>query len=357
MCWRATPDWLTVILTLPSARQVVNALLPFGAGLPETVERRSFDDAARMALAKVGYLSRGTISGEYAFPIRVPVSRNGAVRYILSAVVRPRAISALLDAQRLPPDWVGVVLDGDARIVARTLNPELSVGQLASESLRAELAHSPQGWFHGHTLERMSVYTAYHRSSSSNWSVAVGIPAAVVEAGARQTAGAMALGVLSAGMLAFGIAVTLGRRISKPIKSLAAAAKTLGRAEHSGVARPSGVEEIDILSRVLDDASAALRNNLTELRRAEERFRQIFEAAPSAMVMVSEDEQDSAGQRPSGDGLRLRAHRADRPAHRDADSRAFPRRARNGQKALRRRSPNAHNGRWPGVVWSSERRQ
>ena len=207
----------------------------------------------------------------------------------MSAVVRPRAISALLEAQRLPPDWVGVVLDGDARIVARTLNPELSVGQLASESLRAELAHSPQGWFHGHTLERMSVYTAYHRSSSSNWSVAVGIPAAVVEAGARQTAGAMALGVLSVGMLAFGIAVTLGRRISKPIKSLAAAAKTLGRAEHSGVSRPSGVEEIDILSRALDDASAALRNNLTELRRAEERFRQIFEAAPSAMVMVSED--------------------------------------------------------------------
>jgi PAS domain S-box-containing protein len=281
------PDWLSVILALPSARQVVNILLPFGRRLPETVERQSFDDAVRTGQPKVGYLSRGTISGVYAFPIRVPVARDGGLKYILSAVVKPRAISELLGAQRLPPDWVGVVLDGDARIVARTLNPELSVGQLASESLRAELVHSPRGWFHGRTREGMSVYTAYQRSASSNWSVAVGIPAAVVEAGARQTAGAMALGVLSAGMLAVGIAVTFGRRISKPIKLLATAAKPLGRGERAEVPRPSGIEEIDMLSRMLDDASATLRNYLTELRLAEERFRQIFEAA-SAMVMVSE---------------------------------------------------------------------
>lgn len=283
------PDWLTIVLTLPSARQLVNTLLPFGAGLPETVERRSFDDTVRTAEPRVGYLSQGAISGLYAFPIRVPVVRNGAPKYILSAVVRPRAISALLGAQRLPPDWVGVVLDGDARIVARTLNPELSVGQLASDSLRAQLAHSQQGWFHGYTLEGMNVYTAYHRSPSSNWSVAVGIPATVVEAGARQTAEAMTLGVLSAGLLAFGIAIMLGRRISGPIKVLAAAAKTLGHTVRAEVPRPSGVQEIDILSRALDDTSVALRNHLTELRRAEERFRQIFEAAPSAMVMVNED--------------------------------------------------------------------
>ena len=211
------------------------------------------------------------------------------MKYVLSAAVKPRAIGDLLSAQRLPPDWVGVVLDGNACIVARTLDSERSVGQLASESLRAALARSTEGWFHGRTLEGLDVYTAYHRSASSQWSVAVGIPAAAVEAGGRQTASAVMLGVLSAGMLALAIAVTLGRRISKPIKLLAAAANTLGRAERVELPRMSRVEEIDVLSRVLEDASTALRNHLTELMRAEERFRQIFEAAPSAMVMVSED--------------------------------------------------------------------
>jgi PAS domain S-box-containing protein len=282
-------DWLTVILALPSAQQLVNALLPFGAALPETVERRSFDHVVHTEHATVGSLSVGTITAMHAFPIRVPVVRNGSVRYILSAVVRPRAISELLSAQRLPSDWVGVVLDGNARIVARTLDPERSVGQLASESLQAALARSGEGWFHGHTLEGRDVYTAYHRSPSSGWSVAVGIPAAVVNAGARKTIWAIALGVLSAGIVALALAVILGRKISKPIGLLAAAAKTIGRTEHPEIPHASGVEEIDTLGRVLDDASIALRNNLTELTRAEERFRQIFEAAPSAMVMVSED--------------------------------------------------------------------
>ena len=288
------PDWLTIILALPSSRQLVNALLPFGADLPQTVERRSFDNVVHTGHAALGYLSLGTITERgvpkqvNAFPIRVPVVRNGAVRYVLSAVVKPRAISELLSAQRLPPEWIGVVLDGNARIVARTRDAERSVGQSASETLRAAIARSTEGWFHGRTLEGMDVYTAYHRSNFSTWSVAIGIPAAVVESGARQTAGAMALGLLGAGILAFGLAVTLGRRISQPIGLLAAAAKTLGRSERTELPLVSRVEEIDTLSRVLGDASTALRTHLTELKRAEERFRQIFEAAPSAMVMVSE---------------------------------------------------------------------
>lgn len=288
------PDWLTVILALPSSRQLVNALLPFGAELPETVERRSLDNVVQTGHATLGYLSLGTIAERgvarqvHAFPIRVPVARKGAVKYVLSAVVKPRAINELLSAQRLPPEWIGVVLDGNARIVARTLDAEGSVGQSASESLRTAIAGSTEGWFHGRTLEGVDVYTAYHRSPSSTWSVAIGIPAAIVESGARQTAGAMALGLLAAGVLACGVAVTLGRRISKPIGLLAAAAKSLGRTDRAQPLPVSRVDEIDTLSRVLDDASTALRHHLTELTRAEERLRQIFEAASSGMVMVSE---------------------------------------------------------------------
>lgn len=283
------PDWLSIILALPSARQVVNVLLPFGSDLPETVERQSFDDVVQTRHPRVGHLGVGTTVPVYAFPIRVPVTRNGVLTYVLSAVIKPRAVSELLAAQRLPSDWVGVVLDGNARIVARTIDPGHNVGELASETLRAALARSAEGWFHGRTREGLDVYTAYHRSAASTWSVAVGIPAAVVESGARQTAWAIGLGVLSASALAFGIAVAVGRKISKPIGLLAAAAKTIGREEPTAFPSMSRVEEIDTLRGVLDDTSITLRNHLAALMQAEERFRQIFEAAPNAMVMISED--------------------------------------------------------------------
>ena len=123
------------------------------------------------------------VTGEPEFAVRVPVTRDGVTKYVLSASVKPQSILAQLAVQRLPADWVGVVLDGQGRIVARTVADERSVGQLASDSLRAALARSPEGWFRGSTIEGAEVYTPYNRSPTTGWAVAMGIPAAVVEAG------------------------------------------------------------------------------------------------------------------------------------------------------------------------------
>ena len=168
-------DWLTIILALPSSEQVVNVLLPFGTPLPPTLERASFDELLRRSVPAVGHLARGPVTEHgtttlvWAFPVRVPVVRDGTTKYVLSAVVKPDRMRALLAAQRLPPDWVGVLIDANARIVARTVAPEQSIGELASDSLRTALAQSSEGWFHGTTLEGADVYTPYHRSAVSGW--------------------------------------------------------------------------------------------------------------------------------------------------------------------------------------------
>jgi PAS domain S-box-containing protein len=87
----------------------------------------------------------------------------------------------------------------------------------------------------------------------------MGIPAAAVEAGARQTTWAMAAGVLIAGALASGAALIVGRRIAAPIVHLAAAANAVGRGERSASSSPTRVAELADLSRALDDAAAAVR--------------------------------------------------------------------------------------------------
>jgi hypothetical protein len=110
------------------------------------------------------------------FDVRVPVTRGRTVTHVLTATVKPEAMHDLLATQRLPADWVGVLLDADRRIVARTVSPERTVGQRASDSLRAALDRAPEGWFHGSTIEGDVVYTPYNRSPFSGWTVAIGIP-------------------------------------------------------------------------------------------------------------------------------------------------------------------------------------
>ena len=226
---RSQPDWLTINLAPPSGAQVVNVLRPFGTELPMTAERPSFDRVLQSRQPAVGNLVSRPFTKEHGFAVRVPVLRDGVVTYVLSAVVTPAAMSRLLAAQRLPPDWIGVVLDGNARFVARTVDTERAIGELASDSLRTALGHSPEGWFRGSTIEGWTVYTPYNRSAFSGWAVAMGIPATVVEAAGRQAMATIAGGMLAASVVALLLALALGRRITVPISALAAAAKAIGR--------------------------------------------------------------------------------------------------------------------------------
>jgi signal transduction histidine kinase/ActR/RegA family two-component response regulator len=263
------PDWLTVTLALPSGQQVVNLLQPFGAPLPMIIDRPSFDRVVRTGSPAVSSLVYGSLTKQHHFTVRVAVVRNGVVKYVLSAAVKPQAISRLLAAQRLPGDWVGVVLDGNDRIVARTVDSERTLGQLASESLRGALAQASEGWFHGSTIEGTPVYTPYNRSAWSGWSLALGIPTSAVEASARNTTWFMTAGLLLAAAVALLLALALGRRIAAPITSLADAAKAIGRGEPSSIARASRVEEVGHLGRALLDADAAVRAREESLQRAD----------------------------------------------------------------------------------------
>ncbi len=262
-------DWSTINLALPSGRQVMNLQRPPGADLPDIA---AYDAGWRGAVeGKTPFISdlvTGPVTGDWDYAIRVPVMRDGSVRYVLSAVVKPEAISRLLQRQALPARWVGVVLDRSNRIVARTLEPDKSTGQLASQSLRDALARSPSGWFRGSTIEGTAVYTPYRRSEISGWTFAMGIPAQVVDAAAWRAAGLLGFGLLVALMLAFGLARVVGRRISGPIASLASATDAIGRGERVPVPQARAISEIGRLARTLQQCVDAIREREERMRMA-----------------------------------------------------------------------------------------
>ena len=202
---KSQPDWFTINLALPSGQQIVNLLWPADAALPMTRERQSFDQVLRTEKAAVGHVVQGPVTRHPEFSVRVPVVRNRVIKYVLSAVVKPETIDRLILPQKLPNDWVGVVLDANNRFVTRNIGGEGVVGQLASESLRAALARSPDGWFRGTTVEGWMVYTPYNRSPFSGWTVTMGIPASVVDAPLRGPV--LYMTFLGAALLLLGIAL------------------------------------------------------------------------------------------------------------------------------------------------------
>jgi len=229
-------DWVTVLLAGVDGRTLANARVPYGAPLQPVVEADSLALAVASGRPSIGPLTQGTQIA--AIPIRVPVMVGGEVRYVLTAAVKADGMREILDRQRIPPDWVVAIFDGSEQLVARSRQRDLPLGLRPSPTLRRLIAEQGnEGTGLTNTLEGDKVYSAYSRSADTHWTVAVGIPEAVVEQGARRSAAAYAAGLLLSLALAIGTALVVARGINEPMRALERAAKDLGEGRAPDVPR------------------------------------------------------------------------------------------------------------------------
>ncbi len=212
------PLWHTIELTRPSGEQVFNLLRPAGDALGPTADPTSLARVLATRESVIGGIGPvGSVSGRRLVALRAPVIRNGTLRYVLSAALLPDGLNTLLRDAGLPADWVGVVLDGSGRIVARTRAAAADQGQLASPTLREAIATAPRGMLPGHTREGVAVETVYRSlPGSDGWVIAFGIPLATLESPVRRAlvllAGEGCAGLLLAALLTSLVARDLAQR-------------------------------------------------------------------------------------------------------------------------------------------------
>ena len=254
------PDWLVVILAAPHGQVLANTGQPMGRALPPIVEQGSFQRVVKSHAPAIGDLARGA-RGEYAVPARVPVLRDGELRYVVTAAIRPQAIAKVIQRQRVPADWVVSVFDAKGLRVARSRMPE-NIGSQAAPSLKALMnLYGSEGVGLTTTLEGDEVYTAFARSPQSGWTVAIGIPRGSVDGAAYRSLGAYAGGLLLSLVLGALAALFIARSINRPIGELRRAAQSIGS---GGVPElpPSEIAE-------LQEVSDALRVSAGQRARAE----------------------------------------------------------------------------------------
>ena len=159
------------------------------------------------------------------------------------------------------------------------MNSQRTLGEPASQSLQAALSRAPEGWFQGSTIEGTEVYTPYNRSASSGWTVAMGIPAAAVEASLRHSL----FSVVPLGLIflvsGIGLAWVFGAPIARSIRVLSRIAENLGSGKKppAGNNRPSPVSEVEDVRHALLKANQLIRERSDERDRVEATLRQVSE--------------------------------------------------------------------------------
>lgn len=211
------PLWETVELSDPSGKQIVNLLRPMGTALGPTADRDSFDEALRLKRAVVGSIGPvGAISGKRLVPLRVPVIRDGQLRYVLTVALATNAVSSILRDAGAPPGWVGVIVDQRGNIIARTAAEASELGRPASQALREAIARAPKGFYIGPTLEGADVETFYRTlPDTGGWSVHFGVPSDVLNAPVSRSFYVLIAGGLVSLSLAAGLAALTARDIAQ----------------------------------------------------------------------------------------------------------------------------------------------
>jgi len=250
------PGWESITLAESSGRVVVDTSIPVGAPGPALRDPTSFAEVLRTGQPVIGALTRS--GGRHVFPIRVPIVRDGAVAYVLTALVPPDAIAEILKRQDTPPGVLAGVFDAQGTVVARTSGAETYVGRPVSPDVLRLLRARDEGWAGvTRTLEGAPVYAAFSRSPTTRWGVALGIPAAAVDGALSRSLTAMIVGGLAVLLLATAVSVHMGRRIARPLETLAAATRGFGRAGRLiPEAAFRGPEEVVTVARALADAAA-----------------------------------------------------------------------------------------------------
>jgi signal transduction histidine kinase/CheY-like chemotaxis protein len=272
------PDWTTISLASPRGGHLLDAMLPYGTTPAPLADPESVRAVAQSRQPLVGSVRRGQLSSKLQFPVRVPVVRNGAATYVLTAVISTSTIQKLLEEHRLAGEWVGAIVDAKGLVVARTRAAAQDVGQPAGA-----LAPTPEmpprtGWIEGAMVDGKRSYVTYLQSPLSGWTVSLAVPVVLVDGPLRRSLWSVAGAGLLFTLVGAVAALLVGRRIARSLGTLSAAAEALGRGESPLVPHTS-VVEVDQVGGAFAAAAAQRVKAEAELRDSEARFRVMADEA------------------------------------------------------------------------------
>jgi signal transduction histidine kinase len=208
----ARPLWETAALTKPDQEQVLNVLRPLGTPLGPVTDTESFNAVLRTRKPALGGLGPYQAAiGKQLVSLRVPVLRDGELRYILTIGLLPDQIGTILSQAGLPAGWAGTVVDAREKIVART--PDTKPADTRTPAVQEAMARGANA-ARTQTGEGVDVETVHRAlAGTDGWSVHVGVPVSELNAPVSRS-----LRLLFGGTAAsVGLAIALGLVIAREI--------------------------------------------------------------------------------------------------------------------------------------------
>jgi signal transduction histidine kinase/ActR/RegA family two-component response regulator len=218
------PTWYSVVLIDNRGQQLVSSRLPVGSPLLPVHERSSFERALasrQPVISPITTMERQELG--YGFAVRVPIVRNGAVRYVLTAILPVERLASLVEPPiGSPYEAIRTIIDANGTIAARTYGADRFIGQPITSEIRARMEQHHEGVFQVISMDGEPVLSAIGESAYG-WTTAITVPVTVLDAPFRATLALLTGGLL---LVASGLVAVLfvSHRLTADLTSVARAA-------------------------------------------------------------------------------------------------------------------------------------
>lgn len=271
---------LSLSLALPDGTAVASTARPVEASLPSlaTVARpengappdameRWAEILAGDGASAVGVF-RGVLVDRDVVAVGAPVRRNGAVLGGIIASLPLDGFLSVLRSVEPPAGWAVAVVDQHGLIVARDPPAPGYLGRRAPEEVLAfQAGGDPQGMVETVRPDGVTIHAALARTGTAPWLVAFSAPRDLVDAPVWRSVVLAAAGGTLAAALAATAALTLGRRLQRDLKGLAADAARLASGDPAAdPIPPARTAEVAIARAAFDRAGASLSARDAERR-------------------------------------------------------------------------------------------
>lgn len=206
--------------------------------------------------------------GSFAVQIGVRGQDATGTRYVVAATIDQGAWLRFMSTYKVGPGATITLLDGQGRVIARTLHNQRWVGYYADPQVLRQMAHAAEGVYSSQGLEGQPYYGAYARIPRWGWYVATGVPTDEIGAALRQTSLVAAGCATLALAAAIGLAIAFARRVQAPIHQLAQRARQLGGAQATSPPPRYPIEEVAKVGAAMEAAGQELNEALLREKQA-----------------------------------------------------------------------------------------
>jgi signal transduction histidine kinase/CheY-like chemotaxis protein len=286
-----SPD-AVFVLTDQSGQQIVNTRRRLGEPLPRHGNPDQLQQVFDTGKSVISDMYIGGLLGRPLVSIDVPVWRNDKVIYDLSVGFLPERFGRIFAEQGLPPDSIVAAYDTKGVIVARSHQPEKFIGQTGAPKVLELLRQRGEGFAAMDTLEGVPIYSAFSRSATTGWAVAIGSPRQTFNSDLFRSLAGISLAVTA--LLAVGLVVAwiLGERISRSVKALIEPVLALGSGKPVILPRPDVREAVEV-GAALKTVEANLARQYGEIEARARRLHHIvimMSAAHKAVVEATDEQ-------------------------------------------------------------------